>query len=152
MLKISRLVARFVTKPFSCAKTQTTNLIQVAFAKYFSTSANLSANAWDNAATLDKPSAAGSLTTCGICDNCTRDESTIVTRDVTIDSWKIIKVLEVIQRAGGRATVSTLTELARGNAGGSFSISEGKKGEGSGTAYVDIDEVGGKITANKDVC
>lgn len=135
---------------------------QVAFAKYFSTSANLSANAWDNAATLDTSTGGGSLTTCGSCDNCTRNEQTIAIRDVTLDSWKLLKVLDEVNREGGRATVGVLGELARGLGGGAFTTAEGKKGGGEFAAegkkgkaaarcYIDLETVGGKVKMTKDV-
>lgn len=126
--------------------------LKVAFAKYFSTSAKLSANAWDNAATLNNTSAGGSLTTCGICDNCTRDESTIVTRDVTLDSWKILKVIGEVQKEGGKVTVAALGDLVRGLGGTSFLVAEGKKRKATEKVTLDIDELaGGKVLLNKDV-
>jgi ATP-dependent DNA helicase Q1 len=125
---------------------------KVAFAKYFSTSAKLSADAWDNAASLDKASAGGSLTTCGICDNCIRDESTIDVRDVTLDSWKLLKVAEEVQKQGGKLTVTALGDLARGLGGGQFTTSNEATNSTNGKLRLDIGDVAaGKVLASKSV-
>lgn len=126
--------------------------MQVAFAKYFSTSANLSANAWDTAATLTSSSTAGSLTTCGICDNCTRDESAVVTKDVTLDAWRIVKILQAVDREDGRVTVGAAADLVRGLGGGHFPVVQGRKSKVMGKTTLDFATVAGaKVGLSKDV-
>ncbi|WVQ97922.1 hypothetical protein IAU59_005040 [Kwoniella sp. CBS 9459] len=127
---------------------------KVAFAKYFSASAHLSASAWDHADSLS--SSSGAVSTCGICDNCLRSSDSIVTRDVTLETWKILKVAQTVQREGGRVTLANLADLVRGLGGGMFGVvggGEGKRGKrkmNGEKAQVDLGEVGGKVTMGKD--
>lgn len=113
---------------------------------YFSTSSSLSLSAWSD-------SEGNTLTRCGHCDNCTRSKSSITTRDVTLESWQVLKVLEHVSRDGGRITVGMLADLVRGAGGGAYSASTGgKKGKGKEKISLDLDEVaGGKVTMNKNV-
>lgn len=120
--------------------------------QYFSASTQLSAAAWDNADAL--AASGGKITTCGICDNCVRDPSSIVTKDVTIESWKILRVLQEVERYDGRVTLANAAYLVRGLGGGSFSmLSTGKrKRVEPEKGAVDLESlIGGKITMNKDV-
>lgn len=112
--------------------------------RYFSTSSSLSLSAWSDGDTLTK---------CGHCDNCTRSATSISTRDVTLESWQIIKVLEQVGRDGGRITVGMLADLVRGVGGGSYAAAAGgKKGKGKEKVSLDLNELaGGKITMNKNV-
>ncbi len=94
--------------------------------------------------------------TCGICDNCTRDPASLITKDVTIEAWRILKVLTEVQREGGRVTLANLADLVRGLGGASFAVGAGgKKGKGRATGEkgsIDLDEVaGGKVAMNKEV-
>jgi ATP-dependent DNA helicase Q1 len=83
----------------------------------------------------------GSLTRCGHCDNCTRSPDSISMRDVTLESWQILKVLESITRDGGRVTMPMLADITRG-----------VKWVGKARFTVDLDNlIGGKITMNRDV-
>jgi ATP-dependent DNA helicase Q1 len=89
--------------------------------------------------------------TCGICDNCLRDPASIITRDVTVESWRILKVVEEVQREGGRVTLANLADLVRGLGGGSFAVKSGKrKGTEKGEMDV-VDVAGGKVEMSKDV-
>ncbi|WRT64897.1 uncharacterized protein IL334_001836 [Kwoniella shivajii] len=127
---------------------------KVAFAKYFSASAHLSASAWDAPDSLS--SSSGSTSSCGICDNCLRPADSIITKDVTIETWKILKVAQAVERDGGRVTLANLADLVRGLGGGLFGVvggGEGKKGKrklNGEKEKVDLEEVGGKITMSKD--
>ncbi|WVR04515.1 hypothetical protein IAU60_001519 [Kwoniella sp. DSM 27419] len=127
---------------------------KVAFARYFSASAHLSASAWDHADSL--LSSSGATSTCGICDNCWRPPDSIITQDVTVETWKILKVSQMVQREGGRVTLANLADLVRGLGGGSFSVvggGEGTKGKrkiAGEKAQIDLDDVGGKVTMSKD--
>ena len=120
--------------------------------QYFSASTQLSAAAWDNADAL--AASGGKITTCGICDNCVRDSASIVSKDVTFESWKILRVLQEVERSGGRVTISSLADLVRGLGGGSFSvptIGKRKRAEPEKGA-LDLERlIGGKITMSKDV-
>ena len=116
---------------------------------YFSASSSLSLSAWSedsNATTLDR---------CGHCDNCTREPGSVATRDVTLEAWSLCKVAEHVSREGGRLTIAMLSDLARGNAGGSFDVNakkKGRKGKQAEKVGLDLDEIcGGKIGLTKDV-
>nr|XP_019008636.1 ATP-dependent DNA helicase [Kwoniella pini CBS 10737]OCF47417.1 ATP-dependent DNA helicase [Kwoniella pini CBS 10737] len=126
---------------------------KVAFAKYFSASAHLSASAWDAPDTLS--SSSGTTSTCGICDNCTRNPGSIISKDVTIEAWKILKVTRAVQTEQGRVTLTNLSDLARGLGGGMFNVigGEGRKGKRKANGEkekFDINSIGGKIALGKD--
>ena len=121
--------------------------------QYFSASSHLSTAAWDHPDAL-LPSKSGSLTTCGICDNCTRDPASLITKDVSLEAWRILKVLTQVQSEGGRVTLVTLAELVRGLGKGSFAVADGKgrKRKVVGEkGSVDVEELaGGKVSFNKE--
>ena len=120
--------------------------------QYFSASSSLSAAAWDSADTL--AASGGAITPCGICDNCTRDPASVTVRNVTVEAWKTLKVIEAVVRKGGRATLANLADLVRGLGGGNFGIpSSGKrKREEPEKSNLDLAElIDGKISLNKDV-
>nr|XP_018265542.1 ATP-dependent DNA helicase [Kwoniella dejecticola CBS 10117]OBR87700.1 ATP-dependent DNA helicase [Kwoniella dejecticola CBS 10117] len=127
---------------------------KVAFARYFSASAHLSASAWDAPDTLS--SSSGTTSKCGICDNCTREPDSIVTKDVSVEAWRILKVAQYVQSEHGRVTLANLSDLVRGLGGGTFSVvggGEGRKGKRKANGEkekVDLDSVGGKILLGKD--
>ncbi|WVO25108.1 uncharacterized protein IAS62_006494 [Cryptococcus decagattii] len=131
---------------------------KVAFAKYFSASAHLSTAAWDNPTPLSSSGSTSTSTSpCGICDNCLRPASSISTRDVTLESWKILRIAQEVAKQSGRVTLPNLASLVRGLGGGSFGVvggGEGKKGRRQKStgekAYLDIEEFGGKVTMSAD--
>ncbi|KAE8538337.1 hypothetical protein D1P53_005682 [Cryptococcus gattii VGV] len=131
---------------------------KVAFAKYFSASAHLSTASWDNPTSLSSSDSASTSTSpCGICDNCLRPASSISTRDVTLESWKILRIAQEVVKQSGRVTLPNLASLVRGLGGGSFGVvggGEGKKGRKQKStgekAYLDIEEFGGKVTMSAD--
>ncbi|EIW74415.1 ATP-dependent DNA helicase [Coniophora puteana RWD-64-598 SS2] len=122
---------------------------KILFAKYFSASSELQMSAWT---TAEK----GSLDRCGHCDNCTRSPETLDVRDVTLESWQILRVLEAVHAGGGRVTMSGLAELAIGRGGGAFEQApvRGKRKKAQGAKEkmtVDYDAVaGGKVALSKD--
>jgi ATP-dependent DNA helicase Q1 len=88
---------------------------------------------------------------CGHCDNCTRAPETIEHKDVTIEAWQILKILEAVDAQGGRQTIAGLSDLARGLGGGSFEAS-GKRKKSKEKVQLDYDAVaGGKVGLSKDV-
>lgn len=93
---------------------------------------------------------------CGHCDNCVRAPESIETRNVTLESWKILKIAESIERDGGRVTVGMLADLVRGAGGRAYGVTErgGKQSKGKAKEKVALDVeqiVGGKLTLSKDV-
>ena len=120
--------------------------------QYFSASTHLSAAAWDHSDTL--ASSGGKISTCGICDNCLRDPASIITKDVTLEAWKCLRVLEEVARSDGRVTLANLVDLVRGLGGGLFGTvqQKGRKRKSSGEkANLDLDRItGGKLDMTKD--
>ncbi|KIJ15140.1 hypothetical protein PAXINDRAFT_180755 [Paxillus involutus ATCC 200175] len=116
---------------------------KILFAKYFSASSDLSMTSWttEESSAMDK---------CGHCDNCTRAPETIEHKDVTIEAWQILKILEAVDAQGGRQTIAGLSDLARGLGGGSFEAS-GKRKKSKEKVQLDYDAVaGGKVGLSKD--
>ncbi len=69
-----------------------------------------------------------------------------------MDAWKIIKVLEEVQKEGGRVTVTAAGDLVRGLGGGNYPVTEGKKRKIAGKAQMDLAAIaGGKVELSKDV-
>jgi ATP-dependent DNA helicase Q1 len=124
--------------------------------QYFSTSAQLSTSAWDHGDTLSG-TGPGSVASCGSCDNCLRDPESIVTRDVTMETWRILKIVNEVEREGGRATLSNVSDLARGLGSASYtSLSLGgnskkRKADPEKGTMDTLAVAGGKVTLNKDV-
>jgi ATP-dependent DNA helicase Q1 len=78
----------------------------------------------------------------------------IVTKDVTLESWKILRVLDEVIRCGGRVTLANLADLVRGLGGGSFAVPAGGKRKRAEPEKASLNLeglIGGKITMNKDV-
>ncbi len=79
-----------------------------------------------------------------------------MTRDVTMECWKILKISDHIARDGGRVTIGMLSDLVRGAGGGSYAAgsSKGKRKAASNPKVaLDLENlVGGKVTMSKDVC
>lgn len=86
------------------------------------------------------------------CDNCMRSPDSIERRDITLATWQILKVVDAVQRAGGRLTLSMLATLARGGNKGAFEASQGRR-KGTTKQTLDIEDVaGGPVELNKNVC
>lgn len=126
---------------------------KIAFAKYFSTSASLPTDAWDDE--TSKGSSTIGVQPCGHCDNCLRDPATYETIDVTVDVWRILRVCAAVCEQGGRVTVSGLASLVRGLGGGSFPV-VGLSGKGRGKiasekGRVDVVNLGGdKVSLSQE--
>ena len=115
-----------------------------------------------NPARVVAPFTASDRTACGHCDNCLRttqsygageDENSIspvVTRDVTLEAWKVCKIIAAMAQQSGKVTLPAAGDLVRGLGKGAFQT-EGK-GAAKGKGSVDLDAIcGGKVTLNKDV-
>lgn len=110
--------------------------------RYFSTSSSLSINAWST-------DGKDSLTRCGHCDNCTRPPESIERRDVTVQAWQLVKIVEAIAAEGGRVTLGMLADLARGAGGGAFGVGGRKGKEKVGLDLKTICQ--GKVDMSRDV-
>ena len=100
--------------------------------------------------------------TCGICDNCTGKRHELLI-DARKEMYQLLAVLAEMCRQGGRITLTSLSDVARGLGGGKFNLdpnlTDSAKGKGKSGAssaakagVVDIQAVaGGKITLHRDV-
>ncbi|KAJ8087719.1 hypothetical protein PM082_006556 [Marasmius tenuissimus] len=120
---------------------------KLQFANYFSHSSQLSINSWST----EEESAHQK---CGHCDNCTRPPDDIEERDVTLQTWQILKILRDVLESGGSVTATMLAGLVRGTGGAAFNVAGGGKGKRKATptkASVDLGKVcGGKVDMKKD--
>jgi len=77
---------------------------------------------------------------------------------VTIETWRILKVVREVEQNGGRATLSNVSDLTRGL--GSASYTATSSGGNSKKRKADPEKVsmdtatvaGGKLALNKEVC
>ncbi|KAG8216338.1 ATP-dependent DNA helicase [Butyriboletus roseoflavus] len=116
---------------------------KILFAKYFSASSDLSMASWttEESSAMDK---------CGHCDNCTRPVETVLYKDVTLEAWQTLKIVQAVDSDGGRQTIAGLSDLARGAAGGSFEAA-GKRKKSKEKVQLDYNAVaGGKVVLTKD--
>ncbi|KAF9460286.1 ATP-dependent DNA helicase [Collybia nuda] len=138
--KIHAMLA-FAQNSDECRKAQ--------FAKYFSHSSQISISSWST----DDSDA---LTRCGHCDNCIRPPEEIDRRNVTLETWRLLRIVSAVEKDGGNLTLNMLATLARGNGGGAYEVTQGgrgKKGKGKTKEKVglDLEEVaGGKVDLSKD--
>lgn len=110
--------------------------------RYFSASSDLSIASWTT-------KESGAMDKCGHCDNCTRPEG-MFHKDVTLEAWQTLKIVQAICNEGGRQTISGLSDLARGAARGVFEA--GGKRKTKEKVQLDYDAVaGGKVVLSKDV-
>ncbi|KAI6134746.1 ATP-dependent DNA helicase [Pisolithus croceorrhizus] len=116
---------------------------KILFARYFSASSDLSMASW----TTEESRATDR---CGHCDNCTRSPETVEQRDVTLEAWQILKILETISAQGTRQTIAGLGDLARGLGGGAFE-GGGKRRKTKEKLQLHYDSIsGGKVELSKD--
>lgn len=88
---------------------------------------------------------------CGHCDNCTRPPEDIKQRDVTAEAWKLLKILESVNKDGGRLTIAGLSDVARGAHGGGFEAG-GRRGSPKRKVCLDYDAIaGGTVALSKYV-
>ncbi|KAL6299341.1 P-loop containing nucleoside triphosphate hydrolase protein [Sparassis latifolia] len=117
---------------------------KIQFAKYFNSSADLSMDVWT---TGDEDAE----TPCGHCDNCTRSAELVDRRDITLAAWRVLKVVEIVNKRGGFVTVAQLADLVRGHGGSSFhaKVKKGRKTVRE-KVHLDLNEVaGGKLEYSK---
>lgn len=116
---------------------------KILFARYFSASSDLSMASW----TTQESRATDR---CGHCDNCTRSPDTVEQRDVTLEAWQILKILETVSAQGGRQTIAGLGDIARGLGGGAFEASS-KRRKTKEKLQFDYEAIsGGKVELSKD--
>ncbi|KAI6165945.1 P-loop containing nucleoside triphosphate hydrolase protein [Pisolithus thermaeus] len=116
---------------------------KILFARYFSASSDLSMASW----TTEESRATDR---CGHCDNCTRSPETVEQRDVSLEAWQILKILETISAQGTRQTIAGLGDLARGLGGGAFE-GGGKRRKTKEKLQIHYDSIsGGKVELSKD--
>lgn len=107
--------------------------------RYFSMSANVAIASWT---TNDEDA----LTRCGHCDNCKRSQDLVEHKDVALFAWRILKVVEAVERMRGRVTLNKLIALVRGNGGGKIDAAVGNgKRKARTEEVVNIDEVAGGV-------
>lgn len=99
---------------------------------------------------------------CGICDNCTGNRSALL-MDARKEMYQLLAILAEMCRQGGRITLTSLSDVARGLGGGKFNLDPNltnlKKGKGKSSSsntdkagMVDIQAVaGGKVTLHRDI-
>ncbi|KAJ4466310.1 ATP-dependent DNA helicase [Lentinula aciculospora] len=123
---------------------------KIQFANYFSHTSNLSLTSWST-------SSVSAHTPCGHCDNCTRPADSFEVKDVTVEAWQLLKIIQEVVRGGGNATLAKTAELARrtggAGAGGGHGRKRGKKSSGGGkeSVIMDLDAVcGGKVLLKKE--
>ena len=112
--------------------------------RYFSASTDLSMTSWttEESSAMDK---------CGHCDNCTHPVGTVFNKDVTLEAWQTLKIVQAIDSEGGRQTIAGLSDLARGAAGGSFEAGSKRK-KVKEKVRLDYGAIaGGEVVLNKDV-
>lgn len=139
---------------------------KLLFDQYFGDPAQVVASYAESAAQLP----------CGHCDNCLRlnsattadaassDSETeskapnikevLVVKDVTVEAWKICKIVEATDRRHGKVTLSGVVDLARGLGKGAFTRDQALPNGRTEKAkeYLDLEQVcGGKVTLNNDV-
>lgn len=89
---------------------------------------------------------------CGHCDNCTRPVGTVFHKDVTLEAWQTLKIVQAVDTEGGRQTINGFSDLVRGAAGGSFEAG-GKRKKRNEKVRLDYDAIaGGAVVLPKDVC
>ncbi|KAJ7293437.1 P-loop containing nucleoside triphosphate hydrolase protein [Mycena rebaudengoi] len=100
---------------------------KIQFAKYFSHSSQLSISAW----TTEDSNA---LEKCGHCDNCTREPGSFERKDVTLETWQILKIVDAVQHSAGSSTLTMLADPRTYGVGGG-----GRKGKGKGREKEKVD-------------
>ena len=74
-----------------------------------------------------------------------------------METWRILKIVQEVEREGGRATLSNVSDLSRGLGSASYtSLSSGgnskkRKADPEKGTMDTLAVAGGKVTLNKDV-
>ena len=63
--------------------------------------------------TVDSDGDGDTLARCGHCDNCTRPPETIEARDVTLDAWRVLRLVQCVAQNKRYVTLPMLTDLIR---------------------------------------
>ncbi|KAJ3719596.1 P-loop containing nucleoside triphosphate hydrolase protein [Lentinula guzmanii] len=116
---------------------------KVQFANYFSHTSNISMASWSTSA--HDP--------CQHCDNCTRAPDSFENKDVTLEAWQLLRIVQEVARGGGNATLAKVAELARRGAGGGRGSKRARKSIGGKKEPVimDLDAVCcGKVALKKE--
>jgi ATP-dependent DNA helicase Q1 len=98
----------------------------------------------------------GGATTCGTCDNCLLP---IAPSDVTVEAWKMVKVMEEVYEESGRITLAGLGDLCRGLGQGQYSVVDSaqrkrkrQKVKATQSGFMNLaDVIGEKVKLSKDV-
>lgn len=116
----------------------------VQFARYFSSSSQLSVDAWT---TQDK----GALERCGHCDNCTRAPDSLARRDIRLAAWQILQAAELAERQSTRLTIGQLSDLVRSKKAATLSAKPKGRGKASTQVELDMADVaGGAVELSKE--
>ncbi|KAJ3748117.1 P-loop containing nucleoside triphosphate hydrolase protein [Lentinula detonsa] len=94
---------------------------KIQFANYFSHTSNISMASWSTSA----------HDSCQHCDNCTRAPDSFEHKDVTLEAWQLLRIVQEVARGGGNATLAKVVELAR-SAGKAAYAGAGETGGGAG--------------------
>jgi hypothetical protein len=78
-----------------------------------------------------------------------RDATTIKITNLTLETYRILRILAAAKRLDARLTLLGATDLVRGVGGGTVSMGTGSTK--TKTKIDIIEEAGGKITLSKDV-
>lgn len=88
---------------------------------------------------------------CGHCDNCQRPAGSAEERDVTFESWQLLKLVAALCGPKSTFTAAKLITLARSKDG---RYASGGRGKNRGQVHeeVDLEKVcGGKVKLDKEV-
>jgi len=75
-------------------------------------------------------------------------------KDVTVEAWRVLKVLEAVSQSNGRVTLSKLGDLARGKGSGTLEVPGNLRVKGKQRETLDIDVESlteGRVELNKEV-
>ncbi|KAF5356497.1 hypothetical protein D9757_012578 [Collybiopsis confluens] len=125
---------------------------KIQFANHFSHSSNLSITSWST-------SGVSATQRCGHCDNCTRPADSFERKDVTVEAWQLLKIMQSVQQ---NVTLAKLADLARSTGKGTCLVAgsggdkRGRKSGGGGNGkqeqvQVDSDSIcGGKVEMKRE--
>ncbi|KAF5390798.1 hypothetical protein D9757_004557 [Collybiopsis confluens] len=85
---------------------------KIQFANYFSHSSNLSITSWST-------SGVSATQRCGHCDNCTRPADSFERKDVTVEAWQLLKIMQSVHQ---NVTLAKVADLARSTGKGTFLV------------------------------
>jgi len=145
---MSQVSIRQVRSLFFHRQGETLTKLTLTRYSYFSHSSELAMSSWST-------DGADALTPCGHCDNCTRPPEQVQKKDVTLETWQLLKITDYVTQDGASLTLKMLASLARGSGGGAYEVSRGGKGRGKEKEKVnmDLDAIaGGPVNLTQEVC